>query len=110
MKSVTSRNIRKSHVRRKSVSVTIDHAYLVAKLFQQKTWDSYYGAEKVMERYTNLVAGLTEPQRDFFMELTARFLWINDYQQNVVTQMNRILDHLETWGQFPVSEYLRDKI
>ena len=109
IQSVTSRNKRKRYAKRGNTPVTIDNAYLVADLFHRKTWDRYNGIDVIMQKYTVMLSKLNDSQQDLIIELSDRFLWITDYRDDILLQMNRILESYKNYQTYYVIRCVKEK-
>lgn len=89
--AVQKRNTKKKYAKKPKSLVTVDDVFLMTELFQRKTWNQYDGYECVLQAYVDVLGRMKDPEKDLFLDLTERFLWIMNYRADIVKQLNRIL-------------------
>ena len=80
----------------------------LCRIFNGKKWNGKDGNEIVFEKFCNLLANLSEPQRNLIIELAKRYTWItfSEYNNQLIKTLERIenekLKSLKQIVLFPV--------
>lgn len=93
---------RKSFVKKSKSLVTADDLYLITKIFEKKNWMDYFGHEKVLGNYLDMLGKLNENQKSLFLDLTSRFHWQTDYTKDIVDLLNKILTEFKSYENYYV--------
>ena len=98
--SVRKRNKKKGFAKKKVESLSVLFAYEIFSIFKDKNWISHVGYEFILERFKRILGILNDDQKGLIIDLTRRFYWKNDYSQEIVTQLNKILSHFNHYQNF----------
>lgn len=100
--AVQTRNWRKSWSKKNSNPALVEDFYNMQKLFDQKAWSSYPGYYPILQSHVGTMRKLNDEEKDLYLELTNRFIWIRDYTSSIVDQLNQILTHFTKYTSYYV--------
>lgn len=100
MNAISERNHRKKYAKKKSYHVIAEDVYALNKIFARNAWTTYPGYVSILNAHAELMKKMNDSQKDLYLELTSHFLWIRDYTNDIVIQLNRIFDQFKSIKTF----------
>lgn len=97
MTTVQTRNWRKSWSKKTSDKALVEDYYNMQKLFDKNSWSTYPGYMAILDSHVELLKKLTDEEKSLYLDLTSRFLWIRDYTEIIIEQLNLILSQFKSY-------------
>ena len=100
MNAISARNHRKKYAKKKYNRVIAEDVYALNKIFERNAWTTYPGYVAILNAHAELMQKMNDSQKDLYLELTNRFLWIRDYTNDIAEQFNRIFTQFKNIKTF----------